>query len=284
MYVLNSEDGGTMGELMDSIGDGTLKRDGSLIISKNYKLKGGVYVWEHKKARRGVTDKDLKQYIGLLVEHDAAPAVDELGIEVLNCVTSTRGGILSTLHSLKPYAKTANDDKPNWKIADIPANISYAMRDPTGAKPDIPLVPQRCSHDQDIVVFSPEGLVQVPKVTISLQPPMEADDRHVIFIHWSPSVPVKGNLMADEGYIIGASATVEGQYLANLKAHKGACGGGVFFKLDGTLAGIHQGIEHESDSKTGRITRKEIEALKEQKDSFTYFLGCDELSKFLNPN
>jgi predicted secreted protein len=61
MYELNSEDGGTMGDLMDSIGDGTLKKeDGSLIINKKYTLKPGVYVWELKKAKQGTQQPNGK--------------------------------------------------------------------------------------------------------------------------------------------------------------------------------------------------------------------------------
>lgn len=282
LHLLSSAHKSSVEEVEDLLGEGFLQSDdGVTFISKKHVIEAGIYVW-NKKRRRGVSDKDLKQYIGLLVESDSAPGKDEEGEHILNCVTSTTAGIVSTLHGLRPYANTPDNDKPNWSISDIPQNISYAMRDPNGMNADIQLEAKRCSHEKDIVLFSPAGLIGVPKVKVSLEPPMDADDRHVIFIHWSPSVEVVGNLLADEGYIVGASKQVLGQYLTSMKAHKGSCGGGVFFKLDGTLAGIHQGIEHESVKKKGKVARKEIEALKEEKDAFTYFLGCDQLSIFLN--
>jgi hypothetical protein len=155
------------------------------------------------------------------------------------------------------------------------------MRDASGIKTDIPLQPTRCSHEKDLIIFTVAGLTPVPCVNISHVSPMQAPDRHVIFIHWSPAVDVDGGLLGDEGFIVGKSRIADGQYLASLRSHKGSCGGGVFFKMDGTLAGIHQGIEHESEESTGKVTRKGLETLKGQKDAYTYFIGCVELSNFV---
>lgn len=111
-----------------------------------------------------------------------------------------------------------------------------------------------------------------------------------MFIHWSPEeTTVKGGLLQDEGVVVvGESDVINGRHLVCLRAHAGRCGGGVFFKLDGTLAEIHQGLEHESVQITGGgkseeidVTRKEFEKLKGQKDGYTYFLGSVEISEVL---
>lgn len=125
----------------------------------------------------------------------------------------------------------------------------------------------------------------IPAATVSQSPPEKESE--IIFLHWSPEVSVEGHILIDHGYVVGKSTESNGIFIASLKSHGGACGGGVFFATNGELAGIHQGIVHESekDSRRGRDSvarlREDLEELKEEKEGFSYFLGSVELAEFL---
>lgn len=106
-------------------------------------------------------------------------------------------------------------------------------------------------------------------------PPTSAPDKHVAFVSWSPHLKSK-TLLVDEGVIVFALQE-HGHYAASLRAHKGACGGGIFSLVDGTLAGMHVGLQHSARKKNGA---KPSAKLSGEKDGYAIFVGRDALKGF----
>lgn len=274
----SSADGTTVAEIVETMPSNGFLVDANGIIKNKKKLvlPAGTYTFRFKKKREGVKASDLLKFVGILIER-----VDGED-KILSCATSTTVGIVSVLHCITSYRELEEDAQSSWKFDLIPKGVSYIYRDPLEVKVDVPLQPFRFDHKRDLIVFNPATIQ--PQAQLSLRSPMMDEDRRVYFIHWSPHSSVKSGLLQDEGVVVGESMELEGQYLASLRSHGGSCGGGIFFKLDGKLVGIHQGGEHESEKVKGGetsddvdVTRREFEELKGQKDAYTYFLGSSEI-------
>eukprot|EP00545_Synedropsis_sp_CCMP1620_P011822 CAMPEP_0119014332 /NCGR_PEP_ID=MMETSP1176-20130426/9529_1 /TAXON_ID=265551 /ORGANISM="Synedropsis recta cf, Strain CCMP1620" /LENGTH=352 /DNA_ID=CAMNT_0006967487 /DNA_START=22 /DNA_END=1080 /DNA_ORIENTATION=- len=93
LECLNSEDGTTVGDLLDAIGDGVLRAGGMLKASKTYVLEPGTYQWSSKRLKRTaysvhVVVKGARNSAGArgnvfkkLQEHHAVYSISE-GIDV----------------------------------------------------------------------------------------------------------------------------------------------------------------------------------------------------------
>jgi hypothetical protein len=64
---------------------------------------------------------------------------------------------------------------------------------------------------------------ELPKAPLSKVSPLVYGQRRVFFGHWSPKISAEGQLLSDEGLVVGKS-DVAGQFIASLRARGGSCG------------------------------------------------------------